>query len=158
MDFNVIREAVENHFREMCKDSTHLYEVNLDKDVLWNTYLESIPSEENKIYKVRREYDCSCCRHFIKSIGNVVSIKDGKLTSIWDFETKDQRWNAVAKSLSEYVKQNPISDVYLTKFGTIGTAYNMMATDDGTPIKWEHFCVKVPEKFIYKEYLQYLTS
>ena len=27
----------------------------------------------------------------------------------------------------------------------------MMATDNGTPIKWEHFCVKVPEKFIYKE-------
>ena len=116
MDFNVIREAVENHFKEMCEDNAYLYEVNVDKDVLWNTYLESIPPEENKIYKVRREYDCSCCRHFIKSIGNVVAVKDGKLTSIWDFETKDQRWNAVAKSFKGKQARNEDFDQIYTDF------------------------------------------
>lgn len=48
IDFNVIRETVENRFKEMCEDNAYLYEVeaNVDKDVLWNTSCQIIDNEK----------------------------------------------------------------------------------------------------------------
>ena len=77
MEFKDFRKAIQDNFSVMVKDSTRLFEVEVDKDEFWNLYLDSFPEGSNPIYRVRRTYDCSCCRHFIKSIGNVVSIKNG---------------------------------------------------------------------------------
>ena len=82
MEFTEMRDMLREHFDEMVKDTTHLFEVNVDKDEMWNLYLDSFPSGTNEIYRERRWHDCSCCRHFIKSIGNVVTIKDNKITTI----------------------------------------------------------------------------
>ena len=102
MNFEDLRVALKKHVDEMMETYGLLYEVDLDKDSLWNTYLDVIPPEHNKIYKSRREYDCSTCRHFVKGIGNVVAIKkdyDGKfvIETVWDFTTPDERWNNVVK-------------------------------------------------------------
>ena len=149
MEFRVVKTGLENHLNQMTKENMHLFVVDLDKDELWNLYLDSIPEEDNQIFRVRREYDCSCCRHFIKSIGNVVSIKDGVVSSIWDFETEDPKWNKVVSILSEFVKSKPVKDVYISKVKNIGTNYNMEQTDDGKLIKWEHFYYELPERFVF---------
>lgn len=149
MEFRVIKTGLENHLNQMTKENMHLFVVDLDKDELWNLYLDSIPEEDNQIFRVRREYDCSCCRHFIKSIGNVVSIKDGIVSSIWDFETEDPKWNKVVSILSEFVKSKLVKDVYISKVKNIGTNYNMEQTDDGKLIKWEHFYYELPERFVF---------
>lgn len=153
LDFNLFKKEINQHLEQMYTND-HLFEVNLDKDVLYNLYLDSIPPEDNKIYVTRREFDCSCCRHFIKAIGNVVSIKDGVLETIWDFESVDPRWTKVAKKLSEYVKSNPVSEVYLSKFATIGTDYNF-SEENGKSIKWEHFYTKLPDKFVHVNRLRW---
>lgn len=149
LEFKPFKQELENHFKEMCRKNEHLFEVELDKDRLWNKYLDSIPVEDNKIFKVRREFDCSCCRHFIKSIGNIVAIQNGKVVSIWDFESKEPKWSAVAKTLSEHVKKFPITNVYISKFGAVGTDYNMMETEDGKAMRWEHFYLKLPESMVF---------
>lgn len=145
LEFRTIRDAVTQHFKEMCNDNQHLFEIDLDKDKLWEIYLNTIPAEDNQIFRVRREYDCSCCRHFIKNIGNVVAIKNGNLITLWDFVAADPRWTAVAKAMSEYIKQFPVTNVYLSKFNSVGTVYNMDDNDGGTPIKWEHFYLDLPK-------------
>ena len=61
-----MRNRLMENFAEMTKDVTHLFEVNVDKDEMWNLYLDSFPAGTNEIYRERREHDCSCCRHFIK--------------------------------------------------------------------------------------------
>ena len=149
LEFKPFRQELENNFKKMCKDNEHLFEVNLDKDKLWEIYLDTIPAEDNKIFKVRREFDCSCCRHFIKSIGAVVAIKSGKVISIWDFESKEPKWSQVAKALSDYVKSNPITDVYMSKFPSVGTDYNMMESEEGKAIRWDHFYLKLPQSMVF---------
>lgn len=149
LDFRIIKNALNDHFCEMSKGGRKLYSVDVDKDELWELYLNSIPTEDNKIFRVRREFDCSCCRHFVKSIGNVVAIDNNKLISIWDFETADDRWNKVAKELSGYVKSHPVANVYLSKEFHVGTDYNWDNKEVENPIKWEHFYVSLPNNCVY---------
>ena len=149
LDFKIIRNALEDNFKKMCEENENLFEVELNKDVLWETYLNTIPAKDNKIYRTRREFDCSCCRHFIKGIGNVVAIKDNKMVSIWDFKTSDDTWNIVLEAMSKFVKKHKVTDVYVSKFNSVGTKYSMDKTEDGNPIKWEHFYLDIPSKFVY---------
>lgn len=151
LDFKIIRNALEDNFKKMCDENEYLFEVDLDKDMLWSKYIETIPAKDNKIYRTRREFDCSCCRHFIKSIGNVVAIKDNKMVSIWDFTTENDTWNAVLKAMSDFVKEHKVSDVYMARYNFAGTNYSTEMTENGDFIKYEHFFVNIPQKFVHSD-------
>ncbi len=152
MDFVRMRDRLIDHFNEMTKDATHLFEVSVDKDELWNSYLDSFPEGTNQIYRERREYDCSCCRHFIKSIGNVVVIKNNQITTIWDFDNHDNKFQPVLNALSEFVKSHVVSDVYVSKFSRIGTMQDFEKSDDGSIKTWSHFYLDLPTKFVDRSY------
>lgn len=150
LEITSFKKEVAAQLDKMCAENDYLFEVDLDKDKLWETYLETIPSEDNQIYKTRREFDCSACRHFIKSIGNVVAIKDGEVISVWDCGSANPKWDMVAKAMAAYVKENVITDVFLSKFKKIGTDYNFML-EDGKTIKFEHFYFELPNKFVFDD-------
>lgn len=148
MEFSAFNQRLMDHVAKMTKDVDHLFEVDLDKDKLWNLYLDSFPSGTNEIYRERREFDCSCCRHFIKRFGNVVSIKDGKLTTIWDFDANSpDKFQPVIDSLDAFVRLHPVCDVFYTKWADIGTKMNYEKTENG-PRKWFHFYVVLPSKLV----------
>ena len=150
LEITSFKKEVATQLDKMCAENDYLFKVNLDKDKLWETYLETIPSEDNQIYKTRREFDCSACRHFIKSIGNVVAIKDGEVISVWDCGSANPKWDMVAKAMAAYVKENAITDVFLSKFNKIGTDHNFML-EDGKTIKFEHFYFELPNKFVFND-------
>lgn len=148
MEFSAFNQRLMDHVMEMTKDVDHLFEVDLDKDKLWNLYLDSFPAGTNEVYRERREYDCHCCRNFVKRFGNVVSIKDGKLTTIWDFDADSpDKFQPVIDSLDAFVRLHPVSDVFLTKWATIGTKVNYERTESGM-ITYNHFFVRLPERFV----------
>lgn len=151
MEFKVIKKALSRHFQVMQEELDTLLIMNLDKDELWNTYLNSFSKEDDPVFRVRTVHDCSCCRHFIKNIGNVVGVKDGKVISIWDFAVEDPKWQKVADAMSSFVKnKGQISEVYLSKFGKIGTDKNYGSTpDNGKAETYEHFYVELDEKFLF---------
>lgn len=150
MEFKEFRNMISDHFTTMTKDTEWLFEAGVDKDEMWNVYLDSFPAGTNEIYRKRREYDCSCCRQFIKQIGNAVVIKDNKLETIWDLDIHDDTFEPVAKAMSNFVRRHCVTDVYVSKFKKIGTEYNYEQYEDGTMKKWEHFQIILDDKFVDK--------
>lgn len=150
MEFIEFKTILQNHFAEMTNDVSHLFEVEVDKDKLWNLYLDSFPSGKNNVFRERREYDCSCCRHFIKNFGNVVTIKNNEIHTIWDLVLNDDTYQPVVDALSAYIKLLPVSNVYVGKFKKIGTDHNHEQLADGKVVKWEHFYLELPDRFVDK--------
>lgn len=145
-------KAIQKNLQQMSKDSSRLFTVNVDTEELYNLYLDSFPAGTNEIYRERREYDCSCCRHFIKDVGNVVSIKNGELHTIWGINpVSDDKYNVVAAALDAYVKQKAVLGVLLKKEKRIGTPENREMLPTGKINKYEHFFVDLPEICIFKE-------
>lgn len=146
-------KAIQKNLQQMSKDSSRLFTVNVDTEELYNLYLDSFPAGTNEIYRERRKYDCSCCRHFIRDVGNVVSIKNGELHTIWGINpVSDDKYNVVAAALDAYVKQKAVSGVFLKKEKRIGTLENREMLPTGKINKYEHFFVDLPEICIFKEY------
>ena len=145
-------KAIQKNLQQMSKDSSKLFTVNVDTEELYNLYLDSFPAGTNEIYRERREYDCSCCRHFIRDVGNVVSIKNGELHTIWGINpVSDDKYNVVAAALDAYVKQKAVLGVFLKKEKRIGTPENREMLPTGKINKYEHFFVDLPEICIFKE-------
>ena len=109
MNFMHIKQPLIDQFRKMSAGNI-LYRMNVSKDDLWNTYINSFPQGSNNIYKTRTYHDCNCCKSFIRSMGNVVAIQNGKISSIWDITSPDPNYQVVADSLSEIVKNSKISN------------------------------------------------
>jgi len=148
MDFKEFKALQQKHVSEMLKNATHLFEVGLNKDALYDLYLSSFPPGTNEMFRNRREFDCGCCRQFIKNIGNAVITKDNKITTIWDFETNDSTFQPVINALSKYIKSQVVSDIYVTKFKKIGTDKNFEKGVNGGITEWQHFFLELPSKFV----------
>lgn len=103
--FSQFASSVQKKFSEMQKTG-NLMVVDIPTDDLWSHYLASFPEGTNPVYKERAEYDCNCCRNFIKNIGRVVSIDDkGIVTSIWDVQPGGY-YDIVASSMRKLVKSS----------------------------------------------------
>lgn len=148
MGFNNFKNALQENFKSMSEGVNHLFEIEVDKDELWNLYLDSFPDGTNEIYRERRKYDCSCCRQFIKNIGNAVVIKDNEIKTIWDFETNSTTFQPVVNTLSNYIKSKVVSNVWVSKFKKIGTDHNFEQLDNGNVVEWDHFYLELPDKFV----------
>lgn len=151
-EFDVFGRAVRARFKEMSNEQ--LFVVGTDRDLIWEKYLKAFPAGSDPMFRKRTEHDCSCCRHFIRDIGNVVAIQNGALSTIWDLNGLPDHYQAVADAMSEYVKSCAIRDVYLTKQGGMhGTPVNRekgMEAGDHV-VTWTHFAAEVPSKFVHSD-------
>ncbi len=151
MSFLKFKANKQTHVKKMMKDSSHLFVVDVDKDILWDLYLDSFPAGTNEIYRERREYDCSCCRSYVKQFGNVVSIKNNKVTTIWDFDAKDEKFQTVIDSLAQYVKSCAVRDVFITKEKAFGANKNFETLDSGEVRPYDHYRVDLLSKFVLSD-------
>lgn len=154
-DFKKFRALLQGHFNEMVKSENPLFVTDADEDELYNLYLDSFPAGTNELFRKRREYDCSCCRRFVKNIGKLVAFDDGKMITVWDFDAKSAKYQPVVDALDAYVKSRTIVNPYFVSRNMIGSG-NMFGTEMNYEYDenhkdvhtWDHFAVKIPQRFI----------
>lgn len=148
MNFDSLKTSLAKQFKAMSE--TGLFRVDIEPDLLWETYLGSFPEGSNPIYKTRREYDCSTCRHFVKNLGGVVSIVGGRVVTIWDGETEGAHC-VVADAMAALVRQRPIKNVYLHNEPTVGVAECRQLLEDKSVKTWTHFFVNLPGEVVLRK-------
>lgn len=147
-NFTKFKQELQKHFNEMVSDAEKLFEVDVDKDELWEMYLSSFPAGTNGIYRQRREHDCGVCRQFIKNIGAAVTIKDGEVHTIWELDLGgDKTYQPVCNALDAFVKSHKVKDIYVSKLAKIGVDLNRENAGDKV-ITWHHLYCELPRKLV----------
>lgn len=146
-EFEKFKQVIKRHFEEMTKDVGQLFEVDVDKDQLWEMYMDSFLPNDNKIYRKRKEFDCSHCRQFMRAIGGTVVIKNNVMHTLWEVDAENPKFQPVCDALDKFVKSHVVSNMYLYNTAKVGANYDFEMID-GNPYKWEHFYLELPSKFV----------
>lgn len=148
MEFKNFAQTINTQINKMSKNDK-LYRVKLeDKNVLYNLYLSAFPEGTNPIYKEKTEHDCNCCKNFIRDIGNVISLsQENKIETIWDNDLIGT-YGIVSKILSDFIKQQPIENIFLHYQSKIGSEKTFQQLENKEIITWNHFYTTIPTKFV----------
>lgn len=149
MDFKEFKLAVQRQFNNM--KSHGFFRVDVDKDALWERYLNSFPEGTNPMYKERTEHDCTCCRQFIRNVGDMVSIINGKVVSIWNVTIPSgSGYQVVTDALSAMIKSCEIGNVFLHTEPRAGMENNLQLLEDQSVKTWDHFCIQLPSELVVR--------
>lgn len=147
--FTNFKAAVAKQFARMQKHA--MFRTNTDKDALYGLYLSSFPEGSNPLFRTRTEHDCSCCKSFIRSVGNAVAIIDGKLETIWNVKVPGEpAYQVVTDAMAKYVRSMPITDVFFHFEKTAGTDKNFEQLLSGETQQWNHFFANIEPRFVKK--------
>lgn len=135
--FEKFAKAVNTKYNTLAKGE--LYKVSVD---LAPIYLAAFPEGTDPIYIANTEHDCSCCKNFLRNLGNVVTIKNGKIETIWDVTDIPYPYDVVARELHTAVLNAPIQGIFRTQENSFGAEHTLQAID-GNVKKWNHFWGKV---------------
>lgn len=125
--------------------ANELFRTDVGGDELVELYLASFPEGTNPIFRVRTEHDGSYDRNVIRRIGNVVSIKNGELTSVWDIQGLEFPYDVVAKALSTRVKAAAVNSLFRMndrKLGHVETYEHI----NGEVLTWNHFHASIADR------------
>lgn len=148
-NFAVFKAAVAKQFAQMQKHP--MFRVALEKDDMWSLYLASFPPGTNPVFRKRTEYDCSCCRHFIRDIGNAVAIVDGRVVTVWDGETGEPAFDEVSSMLAALVRSRPIDRPFMHYEREAGTDRSFEGRGTANVVTWNHFHVAIAPGFVGKK-------
>jgi len=115
------------------------------RDELWDVYLNSFPEGTNQIHVKNREYDCATCRNFIRNVASAVSIApDYTRTTIFSkWKQLDFPYREVAQALDQFVRQQPLTQVFRREMAAYGAPVTRGRTEAGTTYSWHHFHGKI---------------
>jgi hypothetical protein len=119
------------------------------KQKLTELYQKAFPVGSNDVFRQRPTHDCNCCASFIRTVGNVVAIIDGKIETIWDVVVEGEPvYTEVAGVMASYVRGRPIDDLFLHYLPYAGVDTNR---DNLADITWDHFYTKIDSRFVMEE-------
>jgi hypothetical protein len=148
MNFKDFAKTIRANFDEISKGN--LFTVEVDTDELFQFYLDSFPEGSNPLYKERTEHDCQCCKNFIRDVGKVVTIKNGKIISMWRVENLGFPYDVVADRLANYIEHLELNSIFKHYEKGAGTHQTNQLLDDGTVKNWNHFSCEIPSKHFSK--------
>lgn len=140
--FRPVADQLKANFTKLRETAESFYHTAVDKDALWDAYITTFPEADG----IRQSFVCNSCRSFIKHYGNLVTLKNGVLTSIWDFEVADPTYQTALNRMSALVKAAPIRDVFLTDTLKLGCESNTQLIES-TITRWFHFSIPLPKTY-----------
>ncbi len=144
--FPEFRDLMEKHWKEITKDNPPIFEVDINKSAFYQLYLDSFPEGANPVYRQRREFDCSCCHHFINQVGSVLVYTPNGWSSVWDFDAP-YPFTDVCKVMSAELHQHSLRDIFYIDSKHAGTKYSTEYKGIEV-IRWDHFFLDVPETYV----------
>jgi hypothetical protein len=145
MNFKVFADAVHQRLATLTAQHQHFFKA--DAGDLFQVYLSSFPEGTDPVFRERRVHDCQCCKQFIRNLGALVAIKDGKILTVWeDLGELPHPYDAVAFALDSAVRSTGIASIFATKERNFGTASNRDNHDPS--IVWNHFYGAAPQSCV----------
>jgi len=136
-EFTDFSKLIHDRYNELSK--SELFVVGNDNKVFSEEYLKAFPEGTDPIFKTATEHDCTCCKNFIRNLGNLVTITNGKVQSIWRVTGAKYPYDVVAKHMDEFVLSQPITSVFRSQEAKYGNEQNLQHLPDGNVRKWNHF-------------------
>lgn len=146
MEFKEFSDLIEKRFNELSKEDI-LYSIDLDRNALWDIYLGSFPEGTDPVYKTNTRHNCNCCKNFIRDVGDVVAIKNGKLITLWDVPAEGV-YKIVSENMAAFVKKQKIKNIFQHEIKSAGAKITRQQLADGTVKSWNHFHCEIPSKFV----------
>ena len=146
-NFPQFRDALKANFDRLVSTNPPIFQVDIDKNAFYQLYQNSFPDGTNPMYRVRREYDCSCCHHFINQVGSIViwNEETKSFNTIWDFDAP-YPFTDVCKALSAEVKRHPLYERFFIDTPRAGETYSYER--DEKIIRWDHFMLNIPRAYV----------
>jgi hypothetical protein len=144
-NFKPFAQAVHARLTDLSKQELF---TTVSGDILWETYLAAFPPGTDPIFKVATTHTCTCCKQFIRGMGTVVAIVDGKLTSIWDVSGLETPYKEVAAAMHALVTTSPITDLFRPTELAYGAESTRKLMEDGSVHRFNHFYGKVAKRHI----------
>jgi hypothetical protein len=140
-DFKALRVAMDTHLVRLF--DYPLFRVNMDGSEVIEIFLKSFPAGSNPLFRTRTVHECSCCLRFIKVLGNVVAVINGKKVSIWRFVVDDPIYQVVVDALANVAESREVANQFLHNEKQVGIDKNYEEIN-GHVHTWDHFFVKIP--------------
>lgn len=134
-DYSALLTGVRASFDAIAASCGPLFET--DADGLNDLYLDSLPAE-------RQVHNCSCCKRFIGTFGNLVAINEAgdTIPVMWNPEGVPEFYHAAFAAMFAKVKRARVTSVFLNK----QTMWGMPSTRE-----WSHIAVQPPPRLVYRE-------
>lgn len=155
MNFLKFKKSLQNRLDFLIKNG-ELFILNVTRDELWNTYINSFSSKNNPIYITNTVHDGTYDKIWIRNYGGIVAIINGKLESLWDIECG--KYQATADAMKSLTSKG-IKDIFLTKeiFGKDSNVavnqFKVVKNEDGTFSNTKIKCPKFGKTFNHFYYL-----
>lgn len=134
-----LQQTLQAKLNEMTKNGQKLFKVDIDRDEIFNVYLNSFEEDD------RQFYNCNCCKSFLRQYGSIVAIKDGVVESIWDIDNPEEEYAQSVKALKKYVKSLKVVGPFYSDQKDCGTEKNF---SEKHQIVWDHFFFKMPSSHV----------
>lgn len=140
VNFARFSKPVADRFAEMSKGELYVTDVG---DELFDKYLAAFPAGTNPVFRQRTTHDCQCCKQFVRRLGNLVSIKNSRVTTVWGGLDLPEPYKTVADEMHRVVRAARVVTVFRTKERSYGQGYNY---DPKTNERYDHFYGQVADR------------
>jgi hypothetical protein len=136
MSFTKFSKNISDSYKELSKRNNFLFLVDIDGYQAWQVYLDAFTDDD-----YRQEYNCNCCKSFIKRYAGIVAIEDNVIKTLWDnTHGLSEEFKNVAKAMNAFIKAQEIKSVFFTPHSSLGYASTY---DHKNDVTWDHFSLDV---------------